>query len=327
MLSGASREQVQPPVRGTQSFVGVMGAVRRRASLTALEILWRWAAGVPILTLAYWEMLRLSRTVHVDTAALESMSVFQPVAAFHVLELTWAAILPAVRPFALWAIPLCIVVWLLFAAWGRTLVLRRYDHELHPRPLTSFTLGALRSALLMVVWMIWIGLIRQAGRIAIIGPAAAGSEPDVVLYCAILICGSLVLYVLWAICSWPFQLTPLLAMAENIGPWPALLAAWRSNAVRGKLIEINLVMHIVRIALLVLAMVFSASPLPFSSVETQTFLECWSAGVIVLYLVVSDYFHVVRSAAYLSLWRELGAAPETSAPGDSKIVTAERFTL
>ena len=72
---------------------------------------------------------------------------------------------------------------------------------------------------------------------------------------------------------------------------------------RGKLIEINMVMNIVRIALIVLAMVFSASPLPFSSVETQTFLTCWWAGVGLVYLGMSDYFHVVRSAAYLSLWR------------------------
>ncbi len=48
---------------------------------------------------------------------------------------------------------------------------------------------------------------------------------------------------------------------------------------RGKLIEINMVMNIVRIALIVLAMVFSASPLPFSSVETQMFFNCWWGGV------------------------------------------------
>ena len=123
------------------------------------------------------------------------------------------------------------------------------------------------------------------------------------LFCAMLIVGSLALYVLWGAVSWPFYLAPLLAMQLGVGPGAALKAAFRSGAVRGKLIEINLVMNIVRIALIVLAMVFSASPLPFSSVETQTFLNCWWGGVGLVYLGMSDYFHVVRSAAYLSLWR------------------------
>ena len=62
---------------------------------------------------------------------------------------------------------------------------------------------------------------------------------------------------------------------------------------------------VICIALLVLAMVFSATPLPFSSVETQTFLTCWWIFVSLLWLVASDYFHVVRAAAYLSLHRAL----------------------
>jgi hypothetical protein len=124
-----------------------------------------------------------------------------------------------------------------------------------------------------------------------------------VLFCAIVIVAALVLYVLWAVFSWPFYLAPLIAMEQGLGAVAAFRAALHGGPVRGKLIEINLVMNIVKIAVLVLAMVFSASPLPFSSVETQTFLNCWWSGVILLYLISLDYFHVVRAAAYLSLWR------------------------
>ncbi len=73
---------------------------------------------------------------------------------------------------------------------------------------------------------------------------------------------------------------------------------------RSKLIEINLVMGIVKVALVVLAMVFSACPLPFETVESQAFLACWWLGVGVLFLIASDYFHVVRAAAYERLYRE-----------------------
>ena len=74
-------------------------------------------------------------------------------------------------------------------------------------------------------------------------------------------------------------------------------------------------MGIVKIALIVLALVFSACPLPFSTVETQEFLTWWWIGVGVWYLVASDYFHVVRAAAYVALWR--GYEPTFSAEAAS----------
>jgi hypothetical protein len=49
--------------------------------------------------------------------------------------------------------------------------------------------------------------------------------------------------------------------------------------------------------------VFSATPLPFESVATQTFLYWWWAGVTLVYFVASDFFHVARLVAYLELWR------------------------
>lgn len=259
--------------------------------------------GAPILALVLYEAMLVAHGTTLDTAALEAMTVFQPVAAFRTLRAAIVTILPVARPIALWLIPVAVAAWLLTSALGRTVVLRRFDSTLRARPLTVLALGTLRATLLSAFWLLWLWLIVQSGRIAIMGPAAHGGEPNLVLYCAMLICGTLILYVLWGIISWPLYLAPLLAMQRNVGPLAALEVAFRSTVARGKLIEINLVMNIVRIALIVLAMVFSASPLPFSNVETQTFLNCWWTGVILLYLAMSDYFHVVRSAAYLSLWR------------------------
>jgi hypothetical protein len=324
-IAGTHRNH--PPVRGTQSFVGVMSAVWGRPSLTAVELLWRWGIGVPILALVAHATAQILRSVHFDKPALEAITVFQPVKALHVIGLAIAGILPAAQPIAACLLPVCAVAWLLAAAWGRTLVLRRYDPNLQSRPWAVFLLGALRAALLTFVWILWVGLILWAGRVAITEPARHGADPNVVYYCAILICGSLFLYVFWAVCSWPFQLAPLLAMEENIGPLSALRSAISGGGVRSKLVEINLVMNIVKIAVLVLGMVFSASPLPFSSVETQTFLNCWWAGVIALYFAASDYFHVVHAVAYLSLWRELSRSPQAGARNAEEAATAERFTL
>ena len=280
-----------------------MTEVWGRPSLTGLEIVWRWAVGVVALCLASVALGSYGVGVGIDWTALRGASVFQPVAAIDSLQGAADSLWRYAGPMLRWLVPLVTVLWLVVAAVGRTMVLRRLDGRLQPRRFTMLVLGALRAGLLAVVWGLWLYGVGVAVRVSITGPASRQAEPSVVLFCAMLIVGTLGLYVLWGALSWPLYLAPLLAMQLGLGPAGALKAAFRSGPVRGKLIEINLVMNIVRIALIVLAMVFSASPLPFSSVETQTFLNCWWGGVGLVYLGMSDYFHVVRSAAYLSLWR------------------------
>jgi hypothetical protein len=302
------------PIRGTQSFVAIMGQVWDRPSLTAVEIAWRWVTVILAALLcsaaAFWNHGSLSHSAAdvlnngFDMDALKSMTVFQPLAAAHTISRAIHVILVSTAPLLIWLFPLLLLLWSVIAAFGRTLVLRRLDPALHARRFSIFLLGALRALLLAVAWVLWFLGLTWAARAAIIVPAQRGEEPSLVLFAAMLICGTLALYVVWAVFSWFLQLAPLLAMQCNLGPLAALRAALTSNKeLRGKLIEINLVMNIVRIALIVLAMVFSASPLPFSSVETQTFLTCWWIGTGLLYLAMSDYFHVVRAAAYLSLYR------------------------
>jgi hypothetical protein len=60
---------------------------------------------------------------------------------------------------------------------------------------------------------------------------------------------------------------------------------------------------IVRLALIVLAMVFSAIPLPFEADMSGTALYLWWAIVTVLYLIANDFFQVARLAAFVQFWR------------------------
>ena len=280
-----------------------MTKVWGRPSLAGLEIAWRWLVGAVAVYIAAIAFGSYGVEVHVNSAGLQNLSAFQPVAAIASLQSVADSLLRYVGPMLRWLVPVVVVLWLVGAAVGRTFVLRRLDRTLQPRRFAMLMLGTLRAGLLVAVCGLWLWGVGVAVRISITGPAARQAEPSIVLFCAMLIVGTLALYVLWGAASWPFYLAPLLAMQLGVGPLGALKAAFGSGAGRGKLIEINMVMNIVRIALIVLAMVFSASPLPFSSVETQTFLNGWWGGVGLIYLGMSDYFHVVRSAAYLSLWR------------------------
>ena len=83
----------------------------------------------------------------------------------------------------------------------------------------------------------------------------------------------------------------------------SLASSLRQGPLTGKLVEVNLVLGIVRLALIVLAMVFSAIPLPFETDMTGTALYLWWALVTLLYLVASDFFQVARLAAFVQFWR------------------------
>lgn len=291
------------PVRGTQSFVHTLSACWKRPSLTALEVLWRWAFGSPAAALIWYEATRILGETQIDFGALKRMTVLDPMTAAATLSQTASELLPGVLRVAEWLAPLLLVVWVVVSSFGRVAVLRRVDGNLQARPGTVMVLQALRLAALGGSFVAWFACLQAAAGYAVNGPIAAGLEPNLVLYCALAIVTTLGMFTLWAVVSWALSVAPLLAMLRNLGVGESLAAAFRLGPVRSKLVEINLVMGIVKIALIVLAMVFSACPLPFESIATPGFMLRWYGVVTVVYLIASDFFHVVRLVSYLELWK------------------------
>ena len=290
-------------VRGTQSFVHTLSACWKRPSLTALEVLWRWLYGIPALLVLRYEGLKILQETPVDWVALRSMTVLDPMGATTTLAKAMMALLPPVLSVALWLAPLLVVVWVVVSAVGRTVVMRRVDGRLHARVGTLIVLQAIRVVALLGSFLVWFWGMEWAAGVTVTGPIATGGEPNLVGYFALAIVGTLGLFMLWAVVSWALSVAPLLAMLRGLGVGGSLAAAFRVGPVRSKLVEINLVMGIVKIALIVLALVFSASPLPFESVTTPEFLFWWWLLVTGVYFVASDFFHVARQVAYLQLWR------------------------
>jgi hypothetical protein len=132
-----------------------------------------------------------------------------------------------------------------------------------------------------------------------------GAEPDLVGYSMWAIFLSLGFFTAWALLSWPFTIAPLIASLEDEDT--ALSALGQSfqlgKVFSGKLIEINLVMGIVNLALIVVAMVLSAAPLPFSDqLGPDAMYSVWAVATV-FYLVASDYFQVVRLKGLLEFWK------------------------
>ncbi len=114
-------------VRGTQSFVHTLSECWRRPSLTALEVLWRWAYGVPALLVLWYEGQKILRETPVDFAALRNMTVLDPMGSAATLAKAMEALLSPVLRVVLWLAPVMVVAWVVMAAVGRTVVLRRVD--------------------------------------------------------------------------------------------------------------------------------------------------------------------------------------------------------
>jgi len=291
------------PVRGTQSFVRTFSVCWRRPSLTAVEVVWRWAIGAPTAALMVYEGTKVLGHVQLDWGALQRMSIADPMAAAATLSEMAAVLMPPLLRVAEWLGPVLLVAWVVASSIGRTVVLRRVDARLLARPGTLMVLQAVRMVALVGSFAAWFACLRAAGQAVVNGPIAAGHEPNLVGYCAMVIVATLGMFTLWAVVSWVLSVAPLLAMLRDLGVGASLKAAVRVGPVRGKLVEINLVMGIVKIALMVLALVFSACPLPFESVATPGFMAWWYVGVTLLYLVASDLFHVVGLVSYLEMLR------------------------
>jgi hypothetical protein len=282
-------------VRGTQSLLHICVACWQRPSLLGRELFWRWAFGLPVVAILYYQATRIAAHVALNPSAI---SLNDPAEAGQQLALAAAAIKPEVERAIAWLGPLLAVAWAIASGFGRSAVFKRIDPLMRSAPFTLIVLQLLRIAALVAVCLGWYRALRWAADTTL-----DSATPNLVAWSAWVICLSLGIFVLWALLSWIFSVAPLLAMLEGRGVISSLVRSLHLGELRSKLVEVNLVLGIVRLALIVLAMVLSAIPLPFSADMSGTPLYLWWAFVTLLYLVASDFFQVARLAAFVDFWR------------------------
>jgi hypothetical protein len=285
-------------VRGTQSLVHLCAFCWKHPSLLGWELLWRWGFGIPAAAILYHQSVSITASVPLNQESLSSLSLSDPLGAGQQLAAAAAALTPLVVRAALWLGPCLAVAWAVVSGLGRSAVLRRLDPVLRPAPLTLILLQLLRIAALAAVCLGWYRAIVWAANLTL-----SSAAPNLVAWSAWVICLSLGVFILWALLGWIFSIAPLLAMLQGTGVFRSLANSLRLGALTAKLVEVNLVLGIVRLALIVLALVFSAIPLPFETDMTGIALYLWWALVTLLYLVASDFFQVARLAAFVQFWR------------------------
>lgn len=289
----------QQPVRGTQLLVEHMSGVFKQPSLVAIELAWRWLAGLPILWLCGVQAQRILDVYPLDASGLNNLDTQNPWVAAVQLAGVWNYYEPHLIAVMRWLLPLAAVVWIVVSALGRNLILMRMERGVRFRPVAMIFLHAALIALLAVAYWAWFCSIEWVAATHIAG----NGEPDLVGYAVWLIFLTLGFFSAWALVSWTLAVAPLLVLLEGCS---ALSALGRSLTLgvrfTSKLAEINLVMGIVKIALLVLAMVFSAAPLPFSDEMGNGALHVVWAAAALFFLVANDFFQVVRLKAFVAFW-------------------------
>ena len=285
-------------MRGTQSLVHICAFCWKRPGLLGWELLWRWGFGIPAAAILYYQGAHIAAGGLLNQESFSNLSLSDPLAAGQQLTAAAAALSPLVLRAALWWGPILAVAWAAASGLGRSAVLQRLDPALRPAPLTLILLQLLRISALVAVCVGWYRAIGWAADATLTSAA-----PNLVAWSAWVICLSLGIFVLWALLSWIFSIAPLLAMLQGTGVLGSLAISLRQGPLTAKLVEVNLVLGIVRLALIVLALVFSAIPLPFEADMTGTALYAWWALVTLLYMVASDFFQIARLAAFVQFWR------------------------
>ncbi len=291
---------MQKPVRGTQTLVDQMSWVWSHASLTAIEVGWRWLFGIPFLFLLARELRLIFHELPPVQFGLYSLDPTNPWQIARQVGEAWRAYLPLISAHAAWFLPVAALSWILLSALGRSLMLKRMEPGRKWRPFAFFILQASQFAFFAAVFYSWW---RMMGAIAAANLYLEG-EPNLVGYLISAVLLTLTTYVAWALISWPVLVAPVLLHMEGLSPWAAITRSFRlGRGFTGKLVEINLVMGIVRLALIVLASVLSAAPLPFGEQLGNSSLKTITVLAVLFNFVGNDYFQAVRLKSFVEFWR------------------------
>jgi hypothetical protein len=275
-----------------------MGEVFGRPSLTVLEVAWRWFFGIPFLFVCYCAANNALNKM--EFAGIGTIDSGNPWLAARQIANICHIYQPLAVEFLVHVLPLAAVSWILISSLGRGLVLQRMLPRITFRPPAIIFLQAAWLGLFAMTLWGWYSAMSWVAAIYI----EVGGEPDLIGFSIWTIFLSLGFFTAFALMSWTVSIAPLLALLEDRSALSALGESFRlGRAFTGKLVEINLVMGIVKLALMVLAMVFSAAPLPFSDeLGPEAMHVVWGASMV-FYLVANDYFQVVRLRAFVEFWR------------------------
>ncbi len=316
----SAHQKRQEKLRATQTLVNHMSFCWNHPTVLLLELGWRWLLGIPFLAMMWLRLQQVLLMAPPESVGLDKLNFQNPWLSSFLLAEAAHVYRPVIVAACWWLLPAGVLAWAILAGIGRTLVLRRMasvdvDPSLdHPSLTSSFrhipgmiVLQGAWIVMLIAVFYLWDRCVGWAASTHI----NSATEPDLIGFFCWVIFFSLAMFVAWALLSWTLATAPLLYLREpGRGIFSALLgSAQLGKDLSSKLLEVNLVMGIVKIALVVLAMVFSAAPLPFSDEFGPGALHFLYVVIFILFLVGNDFFHVVRLRSFSVMLQHNDSSP------------------
>jgi len=297
VISHRSREE---QVRGTQTLVSQMGWMLRHPAAVAAEVGWRWLFGIPFLLVCGARLRHVLSVLTPEESGLTNVNAQNPWIAAGELSRAWWQYQPLIAHELRLIAPVAALAWILISAFGRNLALRIAEPRVRFRPVSMIVL---QTAWLVVFGGICWGWFRSVGMIAA-SHFKGQIEPDLIGFAIWLIFLSLGFFTIWALLGWIVSVAPVLMLLEECSASSAIRQAFKlGRPFTSELFEIGMVMGIVNLALIVVAMVLSAAPLPFSDELGAGALHFVWAGATVFYLIAHDYFQIVRLKCFVQFWK------------------------
>jgi len=277
-----------------------MGWMLRHPAVVALEVGWRWLFGIPFLLVCWMRLQYVLTVLTPEEAGLTNLNSQNPWAAVGQLSRAWWQYQPLIAHELRTLAPVAAIAWVLISAFGRNVALKVAEPGIRFRPAAMVML---QTAWLIVFGGICVGWFRSIGWVAATHLRGA-NEPDLIGFAIWLIFLSLGFFTLWALLGWIVSVAPVLMLLEECSAPSALRLAFRlERPFTSELFEIGMVMGIVNLALIVVAMVLSAAPLPFSDELGGNALHVVWAGATIFYLIAHDYFQIVRMKCFIQFWK------------------------
>lgn len=295
MITGSHAEQV----RGTQTLVDQMGWMLRHPAPVAVEVGWRWLFGIPFLLLCWNRLQQILVLLTPEDSGLSNVDFQNPWLGAAQLSRSLQKYAPLVGHELRWIVPGVALVWIFISAVGRNFALKLAEPRVRFRPAGMLLLQTAWLGLFGGVCWIWFRSV--AWDAATHFPV--GSEPDLIGFAIWLIFLSLAFFTVWALLGWIVSVAPILMLLERRSAFSALKETMKlGRPFTSELVEIGMVMGIVNLALIVVAMVLSAAPLPFSDQLGGDALHVVWGAAAVFYLIAHDYFQVVRLRCFVRFW-------------------------
>jgi hypothetical protein len=287
-------------VRGTQTLVDQIGWMLRHPGIVAIEVGWRWLFGVPFLLVCWLRLHHVFALLRPEESGLNSIDVQNPWIAAGQLSRAFAKYEPLIAHELKWLAPIAMLAWIVISGLGRSLAFYRIEPRLRMRPFSMILQQNIWLALFGGVCVGWFRSVSWAASTHF----PAGIEPDLIGFSIWIIFLSLAFFTVWALLGWIVSVAPVLMLFEDCSVVSALgRTAKLGKPFTSELVEIGMVMGIVNLALMILAMVLSAAPLPFSDELGGDALHVVWAAAAVFYLVAHDFFQLVRLKCFVQFWK------------------------